>query len=160
MVDVASLICFTKPRANAQRDVKSVVIPTGDGDSKMGLVLEGIMARMGAGPLPEAVVMTPPRGVTRSNVTQQWLPAQHSGEAPHHSREPEPPATNGRPAARQAVVPPAADEEARRGRAMEAAVKAMLATGGEAMLQLLKNQGHKEVVGMLTGEGPEPSAHK
>ena len=65
-------------------------------DKKMGLVLEGIMVRLGAGPLPEAVVVTPPRGVTGSNMTQQWLPA---GEVPPYSKEP--PATNNRPVARQ-----------------------------------------------------------
>jgi len=127
-------------------------------DRKMGIVLEGIMARLGAGPLPEAVVMTPPRGGAGSNVTQQWMPAQHSGEAPHQSREP--PATSSRPAARQAVMTPVTEEEARRGRAMEAAVKAMLSTGGETMLQLLNNSGHQGVVSMLTMEGPESSAQK
>ena len=83
--------------------------------------------------------------------TQQWLPA---GEAPPYSKEP--PAANNRPVVRQVAVPPAADEEAKRGRAMEAAMKAMLDTGGETVLQLLKNQGHQEVVGMLTGGGLSP----
>lgn len=36
-------------------------------------------------------------------------------------------------------------------------MKAMLETGGAGMLQLLKNRGHGEVVGMLAVEGPEPS---
>ena len=60
-------------------------------------------------------------------------------------------------------MPPAADEGARRGaqgNGGNSEGNARHRTGGEAMLQLLKNQGHKEVVGMLTGEGPEPSAHK
>ena len=80
-------------------------------DRKMGMVMEGIMARLGGLPLPAAGVMTPPRGGVGSNVTQQWqhpgvemMAAQHPGEAPHQAREP--PATNSRPVARQTVAVP------------------------------------------------------
>ena len=51
-------------------------------------------------------------------------------------------------------MPPAAEEEMKRGGAMEAAMKAMLDPGGETVLKLLENQGHQAVVGMLTREGP------
>jgi hypothetical protein len=118
-------------------------------DKKMGMVMDGIMARLGGLPLPEAVVMTPPRGGAGSNVTQQWqhpavaMPAQHPGEAPHQGREP--PATNSRPVARQTVAAPVPGAEAARGRAMEEAMQAMVSTGGEALLQLLRNSGHQEV---------------
>ena len=115
----------------------------------MGIVLEGIMARLGAGPLPLAEVMTPPRGGAGSNVTQQWqhpgaevMAVQHPGEAPHQAREP--PATNSRPAARQTVAVPVPEAEAGRGRAMEAALRAMMGTGGEdnaAAAQKLRTRG-------------------
>ena len=134
-------------------------------DRKMGMVMEGIMARLGGLPLPDAGVMTPPRGGAGSNVTQQWqhpgvemMAVQHPGEAPHQAREP--PATNSRPVARQTVAAPVPEAEAARGRAMEAAMQAMVSTGGETMLQLLRNSGHQEVVSMLTMEGAGPSTQK
>ena len=86
------------------------------------------------------------------------MPAQHPGEAPHQGREP--PATNSRPVARQTVAAPAPEAEAARGRAMEAAMQAMVSTGGEALLQLLRNSGHQEVVSMLAMEGVGPSTQK
>jgi hypothetical protein len=92
------------------------------------------MARLGGLPLPEAVAMTPPRGETGSNMTQQWTPVQYPNEAPVQDREP--PATATRPVARQAVLLPATGGEAARGSAMEAAMKQMLDTGGEELLQL------------------------
>ena len=134
-------------------------------DKKMVMVMEGIMARLGGLPLPDAGVMTPPRGGVGSNGTQQWqhtgvevTPAQQPGEAPHQGREP--PATNSRPAARQTVAPPVPEAEAARGRAMEAAMQTMVSTGGEALLQLLRNSGHEGVVSMLTVEGTGPSTQK
>ena len=127
-------------------------------DKKMGVVMEGIMTRLGGLPLPEAVAMTPPRGETGSNMTQQWTPVQHPNEAPAQDREP--PATATRPVARQAVLPPVTGGEAARGTAMEAAMKQMLDTGGEELLQLLKSSGHQEVVSMLTMEGSGPSTQK
>ena len=99
-----------------------------------------------------------PRGGAGSNVTQHWMPAQHSSEAGPHSRGP--PATNNRPDARQAVVPSVSEGGATRDRAMEAAVEAMLSTGGETMLQLLNNSGHQEVASMLSVEGPGASTQK
>ena len=134
-------------------------------DRKMGTVLEGIMARLGAGPLPLAEVMTPPRGGTGQNAdpssgwqtTLSCLPL-HSRRGTTQGREP--PATNSRPVARQTVAAPVPEAEAVRGRAMEAALRGMMSTGGEAMLQLLKNSGHEGVASMLTVEGSGPSTQK
>ena len=68
-------------------------------DREMEVVMEGIMARLGGLPLPEAVAMTPPRGETGSNMTQQRTTVQHPNEGPVQDREP--PATSARPIARQ-----------------------------------------------------------
>ena len=134
---------------------------------KMGTVLEGIMTRLGAGPLPLAEVMTPPRGGTRqytpqANMFQEWMannsfvpPSSQTGGAPQQGREP--PTTNSRPVVRQTVAVPVPEADAARGRAMEAEQRGMTSTGGEAMLQLLKNSGHEGVGSMLTVEGPGPS---
>ena len=135
-------------------------------DRKMGIVMEGIMVRLGGLPLPEAVAMTPPRGGAGQNAAQQWAESnslcppssQQAGGAPHQGREP--PAIATRPAARRAVLLPATEGEAARGREVEAAMKAMVSTGGEALLQLLKNSGHQEVVSILTMEGSWPSTQK
>ena len=116
-------------------------------DRKMGIVLEGIMARLGAGPLPLAEVMTPPR----SGAGQYAPQAIQAGGAPQQVREA--PATNSRPAARQTVAVPVPEAETGRGRAMEAALRGMMGTGGEEMLQLLRNSGHEGVASMLTMEG-------
>ena len=55
--------------------------------------------------------------------------------------------------ARQTVAVPVPEAEAGRGRAMEAALRVMIGTGGEDMLQLLRNTGHEGVASMLTMEG-------
>ena len=64
-------------------------------DRKMGMGMEGIMAGLGGLPLPDAGVMTPPRGGVGSNVTQQWqhpgvemMPAQYllSTQVRHHTK--------------------------------------------------------------------------
>ena len=46
------------------------------------------------------------------------------------------------------VTVPVPEAEAVRGRAMEAALRGMMSTGGEAMLQLLKNSGDEGVASM------------
>jgi hypothetical protein len=141
-------------------------------DKKLGTVLEGIMARLGAGPLPLAEVTTPPRGgkgqyvpaAPHANRTPDWMannsflpPSSQAGETPQQGREA--PATNSRPVARQTEAPvPEAD--ATRGSAMEAALRGMMDTRGEAMLQLLRNSGHEGVASMLTVEGSGPSTQK
>ena len=136
-------------------------------DRKMGIVLEGIMTRLGVGPLPLAEVMTPPRGGAGQYAPQanqermannSLVPHSQAGGAPQQGRVP--PATNSRPVARQTVAVPVPEAEAVRGRAMEAALRGMMSTGGEAMLQLLKNSGHEGVASMLTVEGPGPSTQK
>ena len=43
---------------------------------------------------------------------------------------------------------------------MEATLRGMMGTGGEAMLQLLRNSGHEGVASMLTVEGSRPSTQK
>ena len=43
---------------------------------------------------------------------------------------------------------------------MEAALRGMTSTGGEVMLQLLKNSGHGDVASMLTAEGSGPWIQK
>ena len=136
-------------------------------DRKMGIVLEGIMARLGAGPLPLAEVMTPPRdgaGQYAPQANQERLadnslvPHSQAGGAPQQGRAP--PTTNSRSVARQTAAVPMPGAGAVRGRAMEAALRGMMGTGGEAMLQLLRNSGHEGVASMLTVEGPGPSTQK
>ena len=120
----------------------------------MGIVLEGIMARLGAGPLPLAEVMTPPRGGAGQYAPQ----ANQAGGAPQQGRVPS--ATNSRPVAEQTMAVPVPEAEAGRGRAMEAVLRVMLGAGGEEMLQLLRNSGHEGVASMLTMEGTGPSTQK
>ena len=55
---------------------------------------------------------------------------------------------------------PVPEAEAGRGRAMEVALRVMMGTGGEEMMQLLRNSGHEGVACMLTVEGPGPSTQK
>ena len=145
-------------------------------DRKMRNVLEGIMTRLGAGPLPLSEVMTPPRGgkgqyapaAPYANRTQEWLannsflpPSSQAGGEPQHAQDREAPATNSRHVAKQTVAPQAVPEaEATRGRAMEAALRGMMSTGGGAMLQLFRNSGHEGVASMLTVEGSGPSTQK
>ena len=139
-------------------------------DKKMGTVLEGIMTRLGAGPLPLVEVITPPRGGTgqydpQANMSQGRMannsfvpPSSQAGGAPQQGREPQ--ATNSRHVAGQTSTVPVPEAEAARGRAMEAALRGTTSTGGEAVLQLLKNSGHEGVASMLTVEGPGPSTQK
>ena len=58
------------------------------------------------------------------------------------------------------MAAPAPEAEVARGRAMEAAMQAMVSTGGETMLQLLRNSGHQGVVSMLAMEGTGPSTQQ
>ena len=58
------------------------------------------------------------------------------------------------------MAAPVPEIEAVRGRAMEAALRGTVSTGGEAVLQLLNNSGHEDVASMLTVEGSGPSTQK
>ena len=129
------------------------------------MVVEGIMARLGGLPLPEAVAMTPPRGGAGHNVAQQWVannsgpPAQHPAGAPPQGRAGA--TSNSHSSCCKAGSVATCDRgRSSEGRAMEAAMEAMVSTGGEALLQLLNNSGHQGVVSMLSMEGPEPSTQK
>ena len=138
-------------------------------DRKMGTVLEGIMARLGAGPLPLAEVMTPPRGgagqyaclrpTTRSG-WQTILSCLTHRQERHHSKAGRHQQQTVALLQGQTVAVPVPEAEAARGRAMEAALRGMMGTGGEAMLQLLRNSGHEGVASMLTVEGSGPSTQK
>ena len=87
-------------------------------DRKMGTVLEGIIARLDAGPLPLAEVRTPPRGgagqyapqVNPERMVDNSVPHSQAGGTPQQGRVP--PATNSRPVAGQTMAVPVPEAEA------------------------------------------------
>ena len=97
-----------------------------------------------------------------SNVTEQWLPAHHPGEAPPCSKQEEQ-AGNGTQSLRHSRVEVAGVDVAelvRKSQVMEAALRDVMTTGegAAAFTGFLQARSHKEVVGMITSEGVTLSA--